>query len=154
MTTPEFDERVVQEAEKISPRGMGAGAASAEGQVSNPKAVAGLADSVKNAIAGMNRAKATADALAANASRLVGNMQQVDAINSQLTDANAQLEDAIAATDGPLESSTPAAAPVDGAQATQAPSAGAPSQGSGNPNAPHTSLEQQVNAAAQQAAQS
>ncbi len=138
MATPEFIKSAVQEAEKISPRGMGAGAASAGGdEVSNPVAVAGLADTVKNAIAGMHRAKATADALAANASRLVGNISTVDSLNSQLADANSQLEQAIAATEGPLE---PSAQGVAGASVT------------GTPNtapASHTSTEGQLNAAAE-----
>lgn len=71
-------------------------------KLTNPVAVAGLADSVRNAIAGMARAKQSADGLAASASKLVGNIASVDSIKSQLDAANAELEAAVAEVSGPL----------------------------------------------------
>jgi hypothetical protein len=79
-----------------------------------PAAVAGLADTVKNAIAGMARAKLAADQFNASAQRLVGNLANVDAVRQQLDTANQQLEQAMEAVGGPLESgeSTQGGSPV------------------------------------------
>lgn len=71
-----------------------------------PIAVAGLADTVKNAIAGMNRAKQAAADLEGSAGRLVSNIASVESIRSQLDNANEQLEAAVAAVGAPLESSS------------------------------------------------
>lgn len=71
--------------------------------VSSPIAVAGLADTVRQAINGMARAKQSADALKAGAERLVGNIANVDAIKRELDEANSQLEQAVEAVGIPLE---------------------------------------------------
>jgi len=92
----EFLQRAVEFAQEIQQRKI----------MTNPIVVAGLADTVKNAIAGMARAKASADALGASSQRLVGNVAQVESLKTQLDDANVQLEGAIAAVGGPLESSS------------------------------------------------
>lgn len=71
--------------------------------VSSPIAVAGLADTVRQAIDGMARAKQSADALRTKAQRLVGNVANVDSIARELDTANEQLEQAVAAVGIPLD---------------------------------------------------
>ena len=70
--------------------------------MTSPIVVAGLADTINNAVAGMARAKAAADALNTSATRLVGNLAAIESVQAQLDDANSQVEKAIAAVGGPL----------------------------------------------------
>jgi hypothetical protein len=78
-----------------------------ENQVSEPIAVAGLADTVRDAVASMARARHTADRLKAGSQRLVGNISAVDSLNAQLDTANEQLEGAIQAIGGTSDASSP-----------------------------------------------
>ena len=73
--------------------------------MTSPIVVAGLADTINNAVAGMARAKAAADALNTSATRLVGNLAAIESVKEQLDDANSQVEKAIAAVGGPLPDS-------------------------------------------------
>jgi hypothetical protein len=73
--------------------------------VTTPIAVAGLADTVKSAIAGMARAQTAAKALNDRAGRLVSNIAAVESLGSQLDAANAELEAAVAQVGAPLEGS-------------------------------------------------
>jgi hypothetical protein len=109
--------------------------------MTTPIAVAGLADTVKNAVAGMARAKVSADALNASASRLVNNIASVDNIKSQLDAANSELESAVAQVGGPL-GDTPAAST--GSVSASASAGGVPVNG--------TTIPQSVQAAADQVA--
>lgn len=73
--------------------------------MTSPIVVAGLADTINNAVAGMARAKAAADALNTSATRLVGNLTAIESVQAQLDDANSQVEKAIEAVGGPLPDS-------------------------------------------------